>query len=210
MKNESSSINNPTNVEKDISLLEKTFGFLGEFGFWITISALIPGIVYVISGGTVFLRIMTWILLGIGGVLSFIGITSKARSKALAGLIVVIIISAVGLWVFGGNTSEYSNRTSYETTKATHQNNSDGYYNGHYTCRKGMEWGNLEIKGNVWSAQGVQEMPYSGLEEFGYSGVIRGNKLIVSSTMYGTNATGKVFAEFDGNKISSGGWTYKK
>lgn len=103
-----------------------------------------------------------------------------------------------------------SDKEKPNTTKQFHMNNSDGYYDGHYAYRSGMEWGNLEIKGNVWSAQGLQEMPFSGLEEFGYSGVIRGDELIVSCTMYGTNATGEVFAEFDGNNISSGGWTYRR
>lgn len=97
------------------------------------------------------------------------------------------------------------------TTTEQHTGNVDGYYNGQYTFRRGQEWGNMEIDGDIWIAQGAQESPFSGgTELFGYSGSIIGNELVVNTTMYGTNATGEVYAEFDGKDISSGGWTYKK
>lgn len=91
----------------------------------------------------------------------------------------------------------------------THSDNTDGFYDGQYSFRRGMEWGELKIEGQAWIAQGIQEMPY-GLEQFGYSGAIIGNELVVNHTMYGTNATGEVYAELDGNRISSGGWSYTR
>lgn len=120
----------------------------------------------------------------------------------------ILIFAAIG----GITKSCESCSSDNKETKSeqAHKNNNDGYYDGQYSFRRGMEWGELKIEGQAWIAQGVQEMPFSGLEQFGYSGVIRGTELIVNQTMYGTNATGEVFAEFDGNKISTGGWTYTR
>ena len=101
-----------------------------------------------------------------------------------------------------------SNSASSESNR--HADNSDGYYNGQYSFRRGMEWGEMEIKGDVWVAQGAQESWNGGVEQFGYSGSIRGEELVVNTTMFGANVTGCVFAEFDGRNISSGGWTYKR
>ena len=103
------------------------------------------------------------------------------------------------------NMGEHSSTTE----SVPHSNNADGFYDGQYSFRRGMEWGELKIEGQAWIAQGLQEMPY-GLEQFGYSGAIKGTELVVNRTMYGTNATGEVYAEFDGNHISSGGWTYSR
>lgn len=107
-------------------------------------------------------------------------------------------------WAF--SSCNFNNEHTSGISNA-HSDNADGYYNGQYSFRRGMEWGELKIEGQAWIVQGIQEMPY-GLEQFGYSGAIRGNELVVNRTMYGTNATGEVYAEFDGNRISSGGWIY--
>jgi len=112
----------------------------------------------------------------------------------------MLVLAACG----GGSSSSESSESN------RHSDNADGYYNGQYSFRRGMEWGQMEIKGNVWVAQGSQESWNGGVEQFGYSGSIRGEELVVNTTMFGTNATGSVYAEFDGRNISSGGWTYKR
>lgn len=112
----------------------------------------------------------------------------------------MLVLAACG----GGSSSSASSESN------RHADNADGYYNGQYSFRRGMEWGQMEIKGNIWVAQGAQESWNGGVEQFGYSGSIRGNELVVNTTMFGTNATGSVYAEFNGRNISSGGWTYKR
>ena len=115
-------------------------------------------------------------------------------------MVAVLMLAACG----GGSSSSASSESN------RHADNADGYYNGQYSFRRGMEWGQMEIKGNIWVAQGAQESWNGGVEQFGYSGSIRGNELVVNTTMFGTNATGSVYAEFNGRNISSGGWTYKR
>ena len=126
--------------------------------------------------------------------------TKSFITRMLPMMVAVLMLAACG----GGSSSSASSESN------RHADNADGYYNGQYSFRRGMEWGQMEIKGNVWVAQGTQESWNGGVEQFGYSGSIRGNELVVNTTMFGTNATGSVYAEFNGRNISSGGWTYKR
>ena len=52
----------------------------------------------------------------------------------------MLVLAACG----GGSSSS----TSSDSNR--HSGNADGYYNGQYSFRRGMEWGELEINGNVW------------------------------------------------------------
>lgn len=65
---------------------------IGTLGFFMTIASFIPGVVWILSGGTKFLGVLVWILLAIGFILSFIGIfISKTRDIAFVGLMICII-----------------------------------------------------------------------------------------------------------------------
>ena len=65
---------------------------IGTLGFFMAIASFIPGVVWILSGGTKFLGIAVWILLILGFILSFIGIfTSKPRDIALTGIMICII-----------------------------------------------------------------------------------------------------------------------
>lgn len=117
----------------------------------------------------------------------------------------------IGCWtwfiilVIAGYIIGWVEKCSSTPESIPHSNNTDGYYDGQYSFRRGMEWGEITIEGQTWNAQGQM-----GYAQFGYSGTIIGNNLIVNRTVYGTNATGEVFAEFDGDNISSGGWTFQR
>ena len=64
-------------------------GTLGVFG---AIASFIPGIVYIISGGTEFLGVFVWILIAIGFILSFLGMMiSKTKEFSLTGLVLCVI-----------------------------------------------------------------------------------------------------------------------
>ena len=65
---------------------------IGTLGFFFAIASFIPGVVWILSGGTTFLGTLVWILLAIGFILSFIGIlTSKPRDIALVGFLICVI-----------------------------------------------------------------------------------------------------------------------
>ncbi len=70
---------------------------VGELGVYLSISTLIPGIVYIISGGTDFLGTFIWILIGISFLMSFIGLVFEPRIMALAGLIISIMMAMFAL-----------------------------------------------------------------------------------------------------------------
>ncbi len=70
----------------------KESDLIGTLGFFMAIASFIPGIVWILSGGTIFLGVFVWILLAIGFILSFIGIfISKPRDIALVGVLICII-----------------------------------------------------------------------------------------------------------------------
>ena len=65
---------------------------IGTLGFFCAIASFIPGIVWILSGGTTFLATLTWILLVLAFILSFVGIfTSKPRDIALVGFLICVI-----------------------------------------------------------------------------------------------------------------------
>ena len=82
-------VKNQTNAQESN---KKETELIGTLSLFVTISSYIPGVVYIISGGTTFLGAFVWFLLAIGFAFSFIGIfKSKPRDLALAAFIICIL-----------------------------------------------------------------------------------------------------------------------
>jgi hypothetical protein len=91
-------LSNAEQVERPVSRIiqeehiSQESNLIGTLGFFMAIASYIPGVVWILSGGTIFLGALVWILLAIAFILSFIGIfVSKTRDIALMGFIICII-----------------------------------------------------------------------------------------------------------------------
>lgn len=113
-----------------------------------------------------------------------------------------------------GKACESSSSENEKTSSIqAHLNNSDGYYDGHYSFRCGLEYGDLEIRGDGWAVTYVDKNPLTdSYSPHSFNGRIKGSNLIVGDAQYSYDYSyvGEIFAEFDGKNISSGGWTYTR
>lgn len=95
MSNASESTEMPTIPATNEIQETDRLGTLGVFG---AIASFIPGIVYIISGGTEFLGVFVWILIAIGFILSFLGMMiSKTKEFSSTGLVLCVITAMFAL-----------------------------------------------------------------------------------------------------------------
>ena len=129
--------------------------------------------------------------------------------KVLYWIMILAVIGGIGK----SCESCSSDDNKEATTKQAHMNNSDGYYDGQYSFRRGLEHGDLEIRGDGWAVTYVDNDPITGsYSPHSFNGRIKGSNLVIGNVQYSYDYSyvGEIFAEFDGKNISSGGWTYTR